>query len=164
MHHELKTQNNHFIFTDAHNLSFAGKTDNLNGIYADEDQCIDAFRKYKLQSRILCKGCNVIDFLWLLSANKFRCKNCGYQSGLKCGTLLENLNLPVSYLFVALHVLLKHNNIATATLLEQITGYKNAERLSVLLEKIKTELTWEDKALLLMCFIESQDNDKEYII
>ena len=161
---QQKTQNNNFIFANAQYLSIAGEADNLNSIYADEEQCIAAFKKYKLQSRILCKTCDVTDFPWLFSVNQFRCKNCDCQSGLKCGTLLEDLNLPVSYLFIALHSLLRHNNIVSATLMAQITGYTNVERLSELLERIEAKLTWGEKVLLLICFLECQNSDIEYLI
>ena len=123
-------------------------------IYQNEPLSNEAFKKYRLAEGVICKKCGCHRHYWLAAKEQFQCKKCKFRTTLRSGTMLENSKLPISYLFIAIHLLLKNNNRLTPEQLQHFTGHKYYEPLWYLLRKIKEEMSPPKQSLLLLHFIE----------
>lgn len=127
-------------------------------IYQNELLSAEAFKRYRLAEGVACKKCGHYEHYWLATKEQFQCKKCKFRTTLRSGTLLENSKLPVSYLFIAAHLLLKTQNKLTPEQLQHFTGHKYYEPLWYLLRKIKEDMNASKQSLLLLHFIEVVQN------
>lgn len=127
-------------------------------IYQNELLSAEAFKRYRLSEGVACKKCGHHEHYWLAAKEQFQCKKCKFRTTLRSGTLLENSKLPVSYLFIAAHLLLKTQNKLTPEQLQHTTGHKYYEPLWYLLRKIKEDMNPFKQSLLLLNFIEVVQN------
>jgi len=123
-------------------------------IYQNEPLSIEAFKKFRSYEGIACKKCGCDEHYWLSAKEQFQCKKCKFRTTLRSGTVLENSKLPFSYLYIAVHLLLKTGNKLTPEQLQHFTGHKYYEPLWYLLRKIKEEMNPAQQTLLLLSFIE----------
>jgi hypothetical protein len=123
-------------------------------VYQNEALSVEAFRKFRMQQGVLCKKCGGDAHYWLSAKEQFQCKKCKFRTTLRSGTVLENSKLPFSYLFIAVHLMLKTGNKVTPEQLQHFTGHKYYEPLWYLLRKIREEMELSRHPLLLLSFIE----------
>jgi len=127
---------------------------NLTHAYKNEELAVEAFKEYRLRDGIVCKKCGGKNHYWLTSKQQFQCKQCRFRTTLQSGTLLEGSKLPVSYFFIALHLLIKNENNLTIEEFQQQTGHKYSEPLYDFLRKIKSYLKTQDQHSILIDFVE----------
>jgi DNA-directed RNA polymerase subunit RPC12/RpoP len=127
---------------------------NLTHAYKDEALAVEAFKEYRIRDGVTCKKCGSKDHYWLTSKHQFQCKQCRFRTTLQSGTLLEGSKLPVSYFFIALHLLIKNENKLTVEELQRQTGHKYSDPLYDFLRKIKLYLKTQDQHSILLEFIE----------
>jgi len=128
-------------------------------IYHNETLVSEAYRKYRLSNGVACKKCGSKDHYWLSTKEQFQCKKCKFRTTLRSGSIMENSKLPIHYLFIACHLLLKTGNRLTAEQLQHFTGHKYFEPLWSLLRKIKDEMPLAQQYHLLLHFIEEKQNE-----
>lgn len=128
-------------------------------IYQNEPLVNEAFKRYRLANGVACKKCGTKEHYWLAAKEQFQCKKCKFRTTLRSGSVMENSKLPIHYLFIACHLLLKTNNRLTAEQLQYFTGHKYFEPLWSLLRKIKDEMPQHQQSLLLLHFIEEKQNE-----
>lgn len=126
----------------------------LPNAYKNEELAIEAFKEYRLRDGIVCKKCGGKRHYWLASKEQFQCKHCRFRTTLQSGTLLEGSKLPVSYFFIALHLLIKNDNNLTIDEFKQQTGHKYSEPLYDFLRKIKSFTKTHDQSSILIDFVE----------
>lgn len=76
---------------------------NFNDFIRDlstEQQCIDYLHELRWQGGFICPRCQC-NRAWQISDIKYKCQNCGYQSTLTSGTLLQGTHLPLTLWFKA---------------------------------------------------------------
>ena len=122
--------------------------------YKSEELATEAFKEYRLRKGVVCKKCGSKDHYWLSSKHQFQCKKCRFRTTLQSGTLLEGSKLPVSYFFIALHLLIKKGNDLKVEEFQQQTGHKYSEPLYDFLKKIKIYLKTNDQNSILIDFLE----------
>ncbi len=127
--------------------------DALN-IYRNEALAIEAFKAYRLQKGISCKKCGDTHHYWLSSKQQFQCKTCRFRTTLQSGTVLEGSKLPISYLFIALHLLKNNRKDLTIPELQQHTAHRYSEPLYDFLRKIRHHLSVEEQNDMLITFLE----------
>ena len=123
-------------------------------IYRQEELAIEAFKDYRLKKGVICKKCGGTNHYWLASKHQFQCKNCRFRTTLQSGTILEGSKLPVSYFFIALHLLRDNNNNLTVLEFQQQTRHKYIDPLYDFLKKVKSYVKTEDKNSILINFLE----------
>ena len=123
-------------------------------IYKNEEMAVEAFKDYRIRRGIVCKKCGGSHHYWLSSKHQFQCKSCKFRTTLQSGTLLEGSKLPISYFFIALHLLIKNNNAVSIEEFQQKTGHKYSEPLYDFLKKIKLYLNTNDRNSILIDFFE----------
>lgn len=122
--------------------------------YKNEDLAAEAFKEYRMRKGIACKKCGCSNHYWLASKQQFQCKKCRFRTTLQSGTLLEGSKLPVSYFFIALHLLIKKGNDLKIEEFQELTGHKYSEPLYDFLRKIKFYLKNNDQNAILIDFLE----------
>lgn len=64
-------------------------------IFSDEQECIDYLYKLRWKNGWQCPRCSHNEH-WKVGDMKYKCKECGYQSTIISGTLLQRSHLPIS--------------------------------------------------------------------
>src|ERR1700719_3664625 len=91
-------------------------------VYKIEGLAIEVFKEYRVKKGIVCKKCGSHHHYWLASKFQFQCKSCRFRTTLRSGTVLEGSKLPYSYFFIAVHLLLKNDNILSIEDFQKYTG------------------------------------------
>jgi ribosomal protein L37AE/L43A len=73
--------------------------------YDDEEKCRSILRQIREQEGIVCAKCGGTDHTWKKSKSVWECQVCGYQTGLRNGTIMEESHLPVRYWLALMHFL-----------------------------------------------------------
>ena len=126
----------------------------LINTYKNEGLAAEAFKEYRIRKGVSCKKCGCNDHYWLSSKQQFQCKKCRFRTTLQSGTLLEGSKLPVSYFFIALHLLIKKGNDLKIEEFQEQTGHKYSEPLYDFLRKIKLYLKNNEHNAILIDFLE----------
>ena len=87
-------------------------------MFGTEEQCLEHFKLHRIEQGVLCRSCNCSTYYWLKSKKQFQCKACGARQGIKCGTLLENSNLPIYKWYEAFHIMNSSKKPVSAKTLE----------------------------------------------
>ena len=123
-------------------------------IYKNEELAGEAFREYRTRRGVVCKKCGGNHHYWLSSKQQFQCKSCKFRTTLQSGTILEGSKLPISYFFIAIHLLIKNDNVLSIEEFQQKTGHKYSEPLYDFLRKVKLYLKTNDRNAVLIDFFE----------
>jgi hypothetical protein len=130
-------------------------------VYKIEGLAMEVFKEYRIKKGIVCKKCGHQQHYWLASKFQFQCKTCRFRTTLRSGTVLEGSKLPYSYFFIAVHLLLKNDNILSIADFQKYTGHKYFDPLCDFLRKIKNYIKESDRGALLIDFM---DIVNEYVI
>ena len=65
--------------------------------FPTEDACIKHFKQVKEVKGIICKKYGSAHHSWNKFHKSHDCKECGYRTTLKSGTVMESSNLPYRY-------------------------------------------------------------------
>lgn len=109
-------------------------------VFRNEELAVQAFREYRLKKGVTCKKCGSRYHYWLSPKQQFQCKRCRFRTTLQSGSVLEGNKLPISYFFIAVHLLVKNGNNLTLEEFKAQTGHKYYEPLYDFLKKIKNHL------------------------
>jgi hypothetical protein len=123
-------------------------------VYRNEEIAIEAFKEYRMQKGIFCKKCGCRKHYWLGPKHQFQCKDCRFRTTLRSGSILEGSKLPISYFFIAIHLLLKYQNSITIQILQEYTEHKYFEPLWYFLRNIRENLKEEEQKQLMLHFWE----------
>ena len=123
-------------------------------IYKNEEIATEAFKEFRLRNGIVCKKCGGTHHYWLSPKRQFQCKQCRFRTTLQSGTILEGSKLPVSYFFIAVHLLLKRGSSFTIEEFQEQTGHKYYEPLYDFVRKVKAYLNANQQSSVLIDFVE----------
>lgn len=123
-------------------------------IYKDEKFAVEAFKEYRLRKGIICKKCNSTEHYWLESKLQFQCKACKFRTTLRSGTVLEGSKLPISYFFIAQHLLFKYGNELTTEKFQEIVEHKYFDSVWDFLRRMRDYVKQHDRELMIIEFLE----------
>jgi hypothetical protein len=112
-------------------------TDDLLDDYKNEETAIKAFKALRIKTGITCKKCNCEHHYWLASKQQFQCRRCRFRTTLQSGSVLEGSRLPISYFFIAVHLLVKTDYKLTLEEFQQVSGHKYYDPLYDFIKRIK---------------------------
>lgn len=121
-------------------------------VYKNEELSIEAFKEYRLNKGVVCKKCGSQHHYWLMSKQQFQCVDCRFRTTLRSGTVLQGSKLPYSYFFIAVNLLSKQGNRLTLDEFQKHTGHKYYEPLWEFLNKLKINLTEQERSLILSTY------------
>ncbi len=119
----------------------------FNIAFNDEQECIDYLYKLKWGNGWRCPRCSHNEH-WKVGNMKYKCKECGYQSTIITGTLLQRSHLPISkWLKCAWYVANKEGCASAVEMHDLIDLGSNRTALSVL-NKLRTAIGRCEKSKL----------------
>lgn len=70
--------------------------------YDSEISCLELFKSFRDRVGVICKRCGCCNHYWLGTRDRYRCKQCKWETTLRSGTSLEYSKLPYTYWMHAL--------------------------------------------------------------
>lgn len=126
--------------------------------FPNEQECLTYFIETRQKTGIQCQKCGCMKNSWLAGIDRFVCKKCGNQFGIKSGTLMENSKLPIKHWFIAIQLLTSSNdNFSITEIQEKISGAEQNEVLEMVkvlkahLDKLKNGQSFDQ--LLQACLV-----------
>ena len=127
----------------------------IQDIYINEGEAVEAFKELRLKHGIVCKKCKSKEHYWLRPKMQFQCKACRFRTTLRSGTVLEGSKLPIRYFFIALSLIRTKGNSVQVEELQQHTRHKYYEPLWELLRKVKAYIKDNEQPSPAVPFIET---------
>ncbi|WP_335967356.1 IS1595 family transposase [Galbibacter sp. PAP.153] len=125
--------------------------------YGDEESCKQLFKEYRERHGLSCRKCHGEAFYWLKTADRWQCKSCGAQIGLRSGTLLESSNLPYHYWIYAMYLMTSIKKGISALELQRQLGHKRYEPIWAMKHKIRTAMGNRDERYKMEGLVELDD-------
>lgn len=69
--------------------------------FPNEESCRIHFKNHRDKVGVICKKCKGEHHYWLSTIQYYKCKQCGFRTSLKSGTVMENSKLPFQYWYIA---------------------------------------------------------------
>lgn len=123
-------------------------------IYKDERFAIEAFKELRLRKGVVCKKCKSTEHYWLESKSQFQCKSCKFRTTLRSGTVLEGSKLPITYFFIAQHLLFKYGNELTTEKFQEIVEHKYFDSIWDFLRKMREYVKTHEREALIIELLE----------
>lgn len=124
------------------------------GHYGSESACRAAFKANRKMVGVTCKKCESKDHYWLATREQFKCKSCGFRTGLRSGTALEASKLPYTYWFTAMFLMTMTKKSISACDMQRILGHKRYEPIWLMMHKLRRVMGNRDDAHLLSGTVE----------
>jgi transposase-like protein len=125
--------------------------------YSSESSCKEAFKQYRLKVGVVCKKCQHDQHYWLSTLDQFKCKNCGFRTGLKSGTALEASKLPYHYWLTAMFLMTKNKRSISSCDLQRMLGHKRNEPIWLMMHKIRISMGNRDDLYTLKGTVEMDE-------
>lgn len=139
-------------------------SDEINGLlmlsedllldYKNDETAIKAYRAFRLKTGITCKKCRCENHYWLSSKEQFQCRRCRFRTTLQSGSVLEGSRLPISYFFIAVHLLIENDHKLSVDEFQKVSGHKYYDPLYDFLKRIRAFLKEENAHLNILIFKE----------
>ena len=125
--------------------------------FPDEHSCREHFRAYRIKKGITCKKCNHKEHYWLEGKQQFQCKQCGFRTTLRSGTLLQSSNLSFWYWYITLHLMSSTKKGFSAHEVRRQLGHKRYEPIWLMMKKIRSAMGRQEQSGMLTGMIELDD-------
>jgi hypothetical protein len=122
--------------------------------YSDETACKEKFKSIREQEGIICKHCKSQAHYWQGSIWQWQCKQCGFRTTLRSGTVLENSKLPYRYWLSAMAFLTAPKKSISALELQRELGHKRYEPIWAMLHKLRLVMRYRDTRYELKEYLE----------
>ena len=116
--------------------------------FATEEQCRDYLFKIKYPNGFICPQCGHNEY-WLTKTNHLlHCKNCGRQTSLKAGTIMESSKKPILLWFRAIFLIAFQKTGISAKNLQHQLGFGSYQTAWSWCHKIRTAMRKEGRKKL----------------
>lgn len=110
--------------------------------FYNEKQCIDYLYSLRWKNGFLCKRCNC-NSMWQINEGKYKCKECGYQTTIIAGTLLQGTHIQISKWFEAIwYIVSQRNREVSAIELQNYLSLGNNRTALNMLAKIRIAMEY----------------------
>lgn len=104
--------------------------------FPGENDCLNYFIETRQKAGILCQKCGSNKHVWSTGIDRFECKKCGSQIGIKSDTLMENSKLSIKYWFIANHLLTSATEKYSISDIQEKLSGTEPEQVREMLEKL----------------------------
>jgi transposase-like protein len=125
--------------------------------FPDEASCKVFFKEYREKQGLQCRKCAGSTFHWLKTHDRWQCKDCMAQIGLRSGTLLESSKLPYRYWIWAIYLMANNKKGISAQEMQRQLGHKRYEPIWAMMHKIRAAMGNRDAGYLLDGQVEFDD-------
>ncbi len=123
-------------------------------IYKDEKFATEAFKEFRLRKGVICKKCEGNQHYWLEAKHQFQCKSCKFRTTLRSGTVLEGSKLPLTYFFIAIHLLIKYGNELTTEKFQEVAEHKHFDSIWDFLRRMREYVKQNERNGIMIDFLE----------
>ncbi|ALU26529.1 IS1595 family transposase [Myroides odoratimimus] len=113
--------------------------------FPDEETCKNHFRKYRDKVGVVCKKCGCKEHYWLSTINYYKCKECGFRTSLKSGTVMENSKLPFKYWYMAFMFVTSTKKSFSSLEMQRQLNHKYYEPIWSMMHKIRRVMNKADE-------------------
>lgn len=122
--------------------------------FPDEASCRTRFRELRENEGIVCKRCKAQKHYWLKAKWQWQCAECGFRTGLRSGTVMENAKLPVRKWFLAIAFMSFSKKGISACELQRQLSHSRYESIWSMMHKIRDAMGKRDDLYKLEGMIE----------
>lgn len=122
--------------------------------FPDEDTCREHFKKYRDRVGVTCKKCDCKEHYWLSTINYYKCKECGFRTSLKSGTVMENSKLPYLYWYMAFMFATSTKKSFSALEIQRQLNHAYYEPIWAMMHKIRCTMRKADEEFQLTDSVE----------
>lgn len=106
-------------------------------IYPDEASCVEAFRNLREKNGLCCPVCGGLRLHWDEGHKSWICRDCGHETTLRSGTVMQNSKLPVYDWFVAMFLLTSTKHTFSAKEIQRQIGRKRYQPVWEMVHKLR---------------------------
>jgi len=122
--------------------------------FPDEDSCREHFKKYRDRVGVTCKKCQCKEHYYLSTINYYKCKECGFRTSLKSGTVMENSKLPYQYWYMAFMFATSTKKSFSALEIQRQLNHAYYEPIWAMMHKIRRIMSKADEEFQLTDTVE----------
>ena len=112
--------------------------------HPDEKSCIQHFRRVKEEKGIVCARCGHTSHYWNKAHKSHDCKECGYRTTLRSGTVMESSKLPYQYWLYTIYLMSMTKKGISAAEVQRQLGHKRYEPIWTMMHKIRAIMGLRD--------------------
>src|SRR5438445_3477896 len=112
--------------------------------YSSEKKSKLAFKAWRDEQGVICKKCREASHYWKSDKWQYKCKNCGFRTTLKSGTVMESSKLPYRYWMIALGLMTATKKSFSALEIQRQLSHKRYEPIWLMLHKIRVSMGRRD--------------------
>ncbi len=131
--------------------------DNFFSLYATEAECKQYFKEEREAAGIICRKCKGSHHYWISSVSRWQCKKCRSAISLKCGTVMENSNLPYKKWLWAIYFMSLTKKGFFALKMQRLLRHKRYEPIWCLMHKLRISMGNRDAHYKLNDFVEMDE-------
>ena len=105
--------------------------------YPDEESCERALRKYRECNTLYCPVCGGLHLSWNPSHRSWTCTDCGHETTLRSGTVMQGGKLPVFDWFVAMFLIAGTKRAISALEVQRQLGRKRYQPVWEMIHKLR---------------------------
>lgn len=105
--------------------------------FPNEETCQNHFKAYRDKAGVTCKKCQGTEHYWLSTISYYKCKNCGFRTSLKSGTVMENSKLPYQHWYMAFMLVTSTKKSFSALEMQRQIEHKFYEPIWAMMHKIR---------------------------
>ena len=125
--------------------------------FPTEASCIRHFRASKEIKGIVCPKCGSKNQGWNKFHKSHDCRQCGYRTTLKSGTVMESSNLPYRYWLYAIFLMTMTKKGISAAEMQRQLGHKRYEPIWLMMHKLRIVMGMRDDKYDLQGVVELDD-------
>lgn len=105
--------------------------------FPNEEACKKHFKLYRDNVGVTCKSCKSKEHYWLSTISYYKCKECGFRTSLKSGTVMENSKLPFTYWYMAFMFATGTKKSFSSLEIQRQVGHKFYQPIWEMMHKIR---------------------------
>jgi hypothetical protein len=122
--------------------------------YPDDQSCKIDYRRAREKQGIVCKKCGCNHHWWIKAKEMWQCSECNFRTSLKCGTIMENSNLPIRMWYIAMAFMSYSKKGLSAKELQRQLSHKYYEPIWFMMQKLRKSMGQRDALYQLKDMIE----------
>ena len=122
--------------------------------YSDESACEARLKEVREEHGIKCPQCGCEKHYWDKTNKRWVCSKCGHKTTLTSGTVMHGSKLPLSYWFMAIHLLTMTKNSFSAAEIQRQLGHKRYQPIWEMTHKLRDIMGQRDELYELKKIVE----------
>lgn len=114
-------------------------------VYPDEETCEHALRMFREHHTLFCSECGGLHLSWNPSHKSWTCMNCGHETTLRSGTVMQDSKLPIFDWFVAMYLIASTKRAISAKEVQHQLGRKRYQPVWEMMHKLRDVMGKRDR-------------------